>query len=206
MSLLKKIIPRQFTGSKTSADAEFEAPSISEAKALFMDAKHRLININSWFLICSEQGAQFQLTDEDGNSVESGTPLVGNLIRIKLPAPPNEKGDGYDWVRIEKLEEDEDTTTDEQIFGFRVRPVANPGNRTDASSHFYTSEATSSFVVYRKKNFISVLERGRNEIPNPDGTFMNKIRNLLIAITAMLGFSKPQWKHLVEGVLNAPKY
>jgi len=206
MSLVEKIIPKQITGFKTGSRASFTAPTKSDAKNLFADARHRLQNINSWFLICGETGAHFQLTDEDGNAMENHSPAVGNLIRIKLPAPPNEDGNGYDWVRIEKLEEDEDVAKDEQIFGFRVRPVGNPGKRTDATSHFYTSEATSTFLVYRKENVVSVLERGRNESPNTSGNFFNRLRNFVVAITASFGFSKPQWKTLVSGVLNAPAY
>jgi hypothetical protein len=206
MSLLRKIIPRQVVGSKTGSSAKFESPSPSDAKTLFIDAKHRLQQINSWYLLCAETGAEFQLTDDEGNALETGPPDVGNLIRIKLPAPPNKMGDGYDWVRVEKLEELEDTTTDEQLFGFRVRPIDSPYSRTDARSHFYTSEATSTFVVYRKSNVIEVLERGRKEVPNVTGNFLDKLRNLVVAIPAMLGFSKPQWQHLVNGILNPPKY
>lgn len=206
MSLLRKIIPRQIIGFKTGASVEFIAPTTGDAKVLFLECKWRLLNINNWYLICGEKGSEFQLTDDDGNPLEKDSPEVGNLIRVKLPSPPNAEGDGYDWVRIEKLEATEDTSADEELYGFRVRPVSNPTTKTDARSHFYTGEATSTFLVYRKKNKISVYQRGRNELPNHTGSFINKIRDLLVALLALLGFSKPQWKRLVKGVLNQPNY
>jgi hypothetical protein len=131
-------------------------------------------------------------------------PVKGNLIRIKLPAPPNQQGDGFDWVRIEEFENSKDLLKDEELFGFRVRPVENPLSRSGESAHFYTSDATSSFLVMRKSCTISAMEKGRNEVPNASGSFLNKIRNILIAIPAMLGLSKPQWKNLTDGILNPP--
>jgi len=206
MNLLKMIIPRQVLGFKTGASTEFKAPTIRDAMLIFLEAKFRLLDVNNWFLICGESGAEFRLTDDEGNPVEKNKPEVGNLIRIKLPAPPNKAGDGYDWVRIEKLEDLEDKSSDEELCGFRVRPVRSPYSKSDASSHFYTSNATSTFLVYRKREVIHVYERGRNELPNTTGSFLNRLRNLIVAIFASFGFSKPQWKNLVRGVLNAPSY
>jgi hypothetical protein len=46
------------------------------------------------------------------------------------------------------------------------------------------------------------MERGRNEKPNPAGGFLNKVRNAVIAVAAMMGFSKPQWKLLTSAILE----
>jgi hypothetical protein len=46
------------------------------------------------------------------------------------------------------------------------------------------------------------MERGRNERPNPVGGFWNRIRNIIIALAAMLGLSVPQWKMLVNGIIR----
>src|SRR4051812_43542696 len=100
MSLLRKIIPRQIIGFKTGASANFKAPSINDAKVIFLEAKFRLMNINDWHLICGEAGSEFRLTNDEGVPIEADAPKVGDLIRIKSPASINKTGDGYDWVRI----------------------------------------------------------------------------------------------------------
>lgn len=46
------------------------------------------------------------------------------------------------------------------------------------------------------------MEIGRNEIPNKHPiSFINKIRNVIVAFVAMLGLAKPQWKNLMKGIL-----
>lgn len=198
----KNIIPKQSIGGKTGATSSVKAISIEAAKGLFNEAKQRLFDINNWQKICGGKGASFQLTDKRGNALTQKKPEVGNLIKIKLPAPSNKQGDGYDWVRIEKIENTANPINDEEIVGFRVRPVSNPADHSGESAHFYTSDATSSFLVVRRGSRIYAMERGRNELPNPSGGFWNKIRNILIALGAMIGLAVPQWKMLVNGIIG----
>lgn len=198
----KKLVPKQFIGSKTGATSSVKAPSVGIAKALFNEAQQRLFDINNWQNLCGGKGASFQLTDKHGNALSQTKPEVGNLIKIKLPAPANEKGDGYDWVRIEELENTTNPIYDEETVGFRVRPVSNPADPSDESAHFYTDEATSTFLVVRRASTVYAMERGRNERPNPVGGFWNRIRNIIIALAAMLGLSVPQWKMLVNGIIR----
>src|SRR4051794_37163262 len=111
----ERIIPKQFIGAKTGATSSVKASSAEAAKALFNEAKHRLFDINNWQKVCGGKGAAFQLMDKHGNALSQTKPEVGNLIRIKLPAPSNEKGDGYDWVRIEEFENTTNLSNDEEI-------------------------------------------------------------------------------------------
>ena len=201
----ESIIPKQFTGGKTGATASVKASSVRAAAALFEEAKQRLFDINNWQNICGGKGASFELTDKHGNELPHNQPEVGNLIKIKLPAPPNKKGDGYDWVRIEKIENTTNPDNDEEIVGFRVRPVSNPADHSAKSAHFYTNTTTSSFLVIRRASRVYAMERGRNEQPNPAGGLWNRIRNTLVAIGAMLGLAVPQWKMLVNGILGQKK-
>ncbi|WP_343636270.1 hypothetical protein [Fluviicola sp.] len=198
----KNIIPKQIVGGKTGATASVKTSSVEAAKVLFEEAKHRLFAINNWQKVCGGKGASFLLTDKHGNPLTQTTPEIGNLIKIKLPAPPNKQGDGYDWVRIETFENTTNPVNDEETVGFRVRPVSNPADHSGESAHFYTSDATSSFLVIRRGSRVYALERGRNEQPNPSGGFWNKIRNILIALAAMLGLAVPQWKMLVNGIVG----
>ena len=202
MNLVNKIVPKNYTGTESGATSKTKCDTRHHALNLYKQAKYRLLDINNWHRICDYKGAEFKLTDAEGNLLLKPTPEQGNLIRIKLPAPRNKKGDGYDWVRIEKIQNEKKEESDEELCGFRVRPIKKPDSNDNTSAHFYTDKASSTFLVYRKTTFIYVMERGRNEIPNIKGTLFNKLRNALVAITAMLGLSKPQWQKLVQGVLK----
>jgi hypothetical protein len=198
------IVPLQVIGSKTGATAKLKQSSRHDALLLFQAARKRLMDINNWRKWCGNTGAEFQLTNKQGQEKKS-LPEIGDLIRIKLPALPNREGDGFDWVRIEAFEESKTLLEDVEIFGFRVRPVKNPANYTGDSAHFYTSDATSTFLIIRYSHTVYALERGRNEVPNSSGTWLNRFRNILIAVAAMLGFSKSQWQQLLNGLLNPPQ-
>ncbi|MBC7694990.1 MAG: hypothetical protein H7141_06025 [Burkholderiales bacterium] len=197
------IVPSQKKGNHTGAKAHLKTASVDEAIKLFGQAKHRLLDINSWQKISGKGSAEFRLTDKNGHVLKSNRPRVGNLIRIKLPAPGNKLGSGYDWVRIEVFKHVKDILKDEEVYGFRVRPIKNPLKQTETSAHFYTSDASSTFLLKRTSEILSVMEIGRNEIPNTHPvSFLNKIRNMIVAFSASLGLAKPQWKKLVKGILN----
>jgi hypothetical protein len=196
-----RILPGQRIGSSTGAKVRLNANSRTEAIRIFQTAKDRLSDINGWRELCGGLSATFTLTDSNGNPVNR-KPEKGDLIRIDLPAPGNEAGDGYDWVRIEEFENRKNELGDEEIFGFRVRPVSNPKDAENESAHFYSNAATSTFLVTRNTNIVVASEKGRNEQVNTGVKgFFNKVRNFIIAITAMLGLAKPQWKSLMRGVL-----
>jgi len=198
------LIPAHYKGVKTGASTYAESPTRHDAILLFEEAKKRLLNINKWHELCGEGSAVFQLTDSNGNEINR-RPETGDLIRIKLPAPSNDSGDGYDWVRIEEFENTKDLLKDQDIFGFRVRPVQNPLDNSADTAHFYKSTATSTFVIVRTSSTVTALERGRNEVAN-NGTLslFGKIRNLIISAGAWLGISKLQWGKLVKGIIKGP--
>jgi hypothetical protein len=176
-----------------------------DAILLFETAKSRLLDVNNWHRLCGPPTGEFQLTDADGNELSHKEARVGNLIRIKLPAPSNAEGEGYDWVRIEEFENRKDLLKDQDVFGFRVRPVKSPFHRDPAAAHFYTSGATSTFLIVRVSSKVTAMEKGRNEVPNGKvRAAISKFRNLLIAVGAWFGLSKSQWTKLVKGIIKGP--
>ena len=47
---------------------------------------------------------------------------------------------------------------------------------------------------------------GRNEVPNTStSNVIDKVRNVVVAMTATLGFSNVQWKSLVKGLVDKIK-
>jgi hypothetical protein len=201
------IIPPQQRGLRTGASTSEEAPTRHDAILLFEEAKRRLLDINNWHSLCGPGSATFQLTDDGGRELRDVKPETGHLIRISLPAPPNAEGDGYDWVRIEEIENKKDMLKDQNIFGFRVRPVNNPLSTRGKTAHFYTSGATSTFLIIRVSSVVKAMEKGRNEVVNAGmPAVVDGVRNFFVALGAWLGFSKSQWGKLVKGIIKGPPH
>lgn len=206
MKSLQQIIPEQKTGTKTGTFVIKKSGSSSLARSLFKEASERLLDINNWGRFAGKWGARFWLTDHNGILLYNQGPEPGLLIRIKLPAPSNTEGDGYDWVQIEKIEANHNDTEEIQFLAIRVRPVPDPVHKSGPAAHFYTKEATSTFAVVRDGRTVAALELGRNEKANTSGkhSVMNKLRNFIIAVGARLGLARSQWKALMSGILTTP--
>jgi len=197
-----KIVPAQETGRHTSAEAHREFDTHEAAVQCYTEARRRLLNINEWDLYAGVASATFQLTDPQGNPVYR-EPELGDLIRINIPGPGSRAGDGYDWVCIEAYLETIDAARDDNTFGFRVRPASNPKSEDTAPAHFYSEESTSTFLIQRAGNKVTGAEKGRNEIPNMDADrWTDRARNSAIAFGASLGMAIPQWKALMDGILD----
>lgn len=124
-----------------------------------------------------------------------------DYIRIDIPAPGTQTGEGYDWVIVENI--GTDTVNDEQAFAMRVRPVSSPVNNESSVAHFFEPDATSTFKVVKRNLTISAGVYGRNEIPNTKNTsIVDAIRNTIVATGAAAGGSRIQWQVLVNAWLN----
>ncbi|MEQ7801827.1 hypothetical protein ABDJ41_18675 [Pedobacter sp. ASV1-7] len=110
-------------------------------------------------------------------------------------------GGGYDWVTIEEIKLQ--VLDDAEVLSMTARPSANPTTSSEDTAHFLTDQATSTFQVKRIGRVIYAEEHGRNELPNTDtGIPLDNIRNTFVGWGAKIGFSYPQWKALVKGLLN----
>lgn len=198
----EKLVPQQREGGATGATARRTAVSAEVARNLFRDACERMLNVNSWYDYAGRKGTEFQLTDAQGNPLSRTEAQEGDLIRINIPAPPNAEGGDYDWVVIEKFDRVGEDSSGKQSFGFRVRPVPNPGKAHSQEAHFYTQRTTSTFLICRSGATVYAMERGRNEKPNLKGSFWNKVRNFFVGLGAMLGLSIPMWKLWAESMLE----
>lgn len=201
-----KVAPPQIVGRTTGASASEKCATKSEAIALYNRARKRLLNINQWFKYTGESvvSGKFIHTDPQGEPVNRA-PKEGDYIQIELPGVGPEAGDGFDWVKIEKLtESQEDETGEEQFCAIRVRPAPNPKDSSGETAHFYTQLATSTFQVSRVGNEVIAEEIGRNEVPNNEDNEETKdtIRNTIYAETASRGAAWPQWKVLMSGLIK----
>lgn len=189
-------IPQNSRGVQTNTESETELGSVDEAKELFAKVRQRLLHVNEWHKIAGKLSADFQLTDANGEEVNRAA-QKGDHFRIDIPGPGPATGDGYDWVQVENIEDNEDKLV------ILVRPATNPKNERADVAHFFSEEATSSFMVRRERNKIIAGVYGRNEKPNTAAaTAVDKVRNTAIATGAITGFSKLQWKSLVNGLIK----
>jgi hypothetical protein len=196
----ENIVPPQNEGSQTNTEAVETLPTEADAREFFEVVKNRLLNVNSWHDYAGKGTAGFQLTDAAGNEVER-TAQKGDHFKIDIPGPGSVSGEGYDWVQIEEIAEVH--TEAEDSVAIRVRPATNPQNDKPDVAHFFTSAATSNFVVTRQGSQVKAAVYGRNEKPNTEAeAVVDKARNTAVATGATSGFSNIQWKSLVTGLLQ----
>ncbi|WP_226064774.1 hypothetical protein [Kaistella polysaccharea] len=192
-------IPPQFDGAQSDASSEMVFANEAAAIEHFKLVRKRFLDINSWELFAGIEKAEFSLRDENGK-LSLLQPKVNDLITVKVPLLHNSEG-GYDWVRIEKFEEEYQPGF-ESVF-IQVRPTYNPLLGGKTTTHFLDSQATSNFLIKREGSKISAEVHARNEIPNTDDEkLMEKVRNKIVALGGMLFGSKMQWDGLTNGLLK----
>lgn len=193
---IDSVIPEHNEGAQSNTESSVELSTEEEAKEFFNKVKERLLRVSEWHHYAGAGTADFRLINDQGNSVDR-TPKEGDYFEINIPGPGTISGEGNDWVRVEKIEEDE------HCIGIRVRPAPNPTNENTDVAHFFDEQSTSSFVVKRESRKITAGVYGRNEKPNTQSEkLIDKIRNTAIATGAVAGLSKLQWKSLVQGLLK----
>jgi hypothetical protein len=201
MNAILKTVPPQYKGAASNTSYSVRAKSLEKAGHIFEKAKQNLINVNDWQKIAGAATAGFQVVSKEGIE-KNGPPSEGDYLRITLPVVPGSTtGKGYDWVQVEQIEESDVPL--QRSIAMRVRPAVPPFYDKDEVAHFFTSDATSTFCVQQLGRRIKASVYGRNEKPNTEvHNLFNKIRNMVIAVGAMIGFNKPQWKSLVKGILS----
>ena len=194
------IIPPQYTGTQIEVDATVELKDIDEARAFYIVAKSRLLQVNNWHHVAGIISARFQLIDAAGNEVDRHA-AKNDYLKIDIPGPGSTEGGGYDWVMIEALYEVRDA--ENESIGFRVRPCKNPFENKNKIAHFYADEATSNFIVIREGTNVIAWVVDHNLMPNDDaGSLVDKIRDAAVGIGALTLFSKIQWQGLVDGIIK----
>jgi hypothetical protein len=194
------VVPVQKKGARSNTRYSVRASNENDARDLFQNARLNLLNVNAWHSLAGS-GAVFQLVNENGDEVFS-LAEKGNYIRIRIPGiPASDAGNGDEWVFVEKIEEGK--MKYHEYAAIRVRPAVPPFAEKTETAHFFSDDATSSFSVVRNNNKITVSVQGRNETPNTDtNNPLRWLRNVMVALGAMIGLNKPQWKKLAKGIVR----
>lgn len=198
--------PKTFKGVPTQKFGGFHD---TESRKLFKQdmiplkfemLKERFFSINKWKSYCGEAFAAFKLYDLNGDPVDR-EPQKGDFIRIDIPGPGESEAKGYDWVEITDMCFYEDSFS--ESISMICSPSINPENRKSSHiAHFYSSGASSTFMISRNPAHLKAAIYGRNETPNFNAQFLDMMRNLTIAVGGMTGISKIQWKQLTDGLLD----
>ncbi|SRR5258706_6597221 len=199
-----KWVPPQHKGAGSVTRYSIKLPTVTSARSVFQNARKNLLCVNEWHSIAGPHSATFEIFNPQGEKVIDKV-KKGNYLRITIPAVPGSPtGNGADWVRVEKINEQHDKNY--ESVAISVRPAASPVNNENNEgevAHFFAPDATSTFIIERNNLEVVASVNGRNETPNT-GTrkFRAGVRNLLVAVGAMIGLNKPQWKSIVKGLIK----
>jgi hypothetical protein len=194
------LVPANVSGKSVDLEESVVEKSIEAAENTYNRACARLLNPPIWHQLAGTLSAAFELQSADAEKADR-LAEVNDYLKINIPGPGNSAGDGYDWVKVEAIEENT-LPGAEASFAMRLRSSENPGHTEKGTAHFFKEDATSTFVVKRMGSKVIATYHGRNEMPNTEGELTDKIRNTLVASGAALGLSELHWKALLKGLLE----
>ena len=199
--LRSSLVPLNRQGTEINLMQTIEVLSEVEAMKSFAIARSRLLSPGTWHEFAGPLTAEFILVDKQ--SKEKKPPAEANdYLKIDIPAPGPKAGNNYDWVGITDIREAFIGTTDESV-GIQLKPCAAPINSTDDTAHFFTEDASSTLIIQRQGKILHAFYYGRNEIPNTENVgILDKVRNILVATSAIAGISEMQWTALLKGLVS----
>lgn len=201
MELTPAFVPENIEGKPVDIEYKVTEKDLLAAQTTYNRVCKRLLNPPVWKQLAGSLSAEFALFSPDNQPAER---LIekGDYLRIDIPGPGSKAGEGYDWVRVEALQDGVAANADES-FGIKLRSSKNPANPGDGTAHFFTENASSTFIVKRQGLTVAMCYYGRNELPNTNNDSMvDKVRNSLVAAGALAGMSNLQWNALAKGLLS----
>lgn len=202
-TLFNGIVPKNVVGKAVDLKHSTISGSDEEAALIFKKATEKMLNINDWHQSGISFTATFDLTDSKGQKLNKLAAL-DDYIKIDVLGPGSSAGNGYDWVQIDAFEDNRDVEAPEESLAIRVRACKDPTGKTNDIAHFFSGEATSTFILQRSRNIVTSFYHGRNETLNTNTEkVVDKVRNIVIGGTALTGMSEIQWDMLIKSFLMA---
>jgi len=197
----EQFLPSQEQGISKDFERSMTFERRTDALHVFDSVSERLKSINEWDKYTGILSADFTLTDSDGEETHRMAE-TGDYVKIAIPGPSLSETK-YDWVYVEDIQETKDTDKDEAAVALTLRPCPDPNSKTSDVAHFFDHESSSTFILTREGNKITISYHGRNEVPNISiKRIKDKLRNLVMGIGAILGMSDLQWKQLIAGLID----
>jgi hypothetical protein len=185
----EETVDKLFTSEQTYPDE-------LSARQAFAHSKDKLFNVDAWSDLPG-LSSTFNLYDQSGNRKQASKPEVGDYIWIDLPGPVPEN-----WVQVISLREEHNAAS------FTVRPSENPQQKESEgkqeTAHFFTQEATSTFIVELEGSRLIAKEIGKDEAINNQGEEAGNrgVINTLIAGGGWAFFQKVQWQKLTDYLVH----
>lgn len=166
--------------------------------------KSNLLDVNCWINHTGIARTKFTLRNGAGVLVERMA-RPNDYILIEFPQVPfSQQIKLRDWVEITKVEEK--ITEEEAYFILELKPASCPTHQNECIHHFFTEDASNTFIIYYSNNQISVSIHGRNEYPNIEVKRKKiALRNFLFANLGLFGVNKILWSNMANGLLNDNK-
>ena len=194
------LVPGQSEGRAITAVEKKTCENETDAKALYANARQRLLFVHQWGKIAGALSADFQLTDNNGREVDRPA-KPGDHFRIDITGPGSKAGEGYDWAKVEEIREVHPGDVDS--IAILVRPAANPQTPNPNIAHFFSEGSTSTFTITREGTTVTAAIYDRNIEANEETKeTLDKLRNAVVGLGAKHGFSKLQWQALVKAFLE----
>ncbi len=193
-------IPSQSFGGFHDTVSMFCAVSLEDAQECYSVLVARLMAVNSWETYSNKVKAGFTLlgicTGESTTDLE-----IGNFIRIDIPGIGNPSGGGYDWTKIVEIQKGDDA--DYPFFLFTIKPCSAFGEPEQPIAHFYTEDASNTFIVRKVGTCIYAEVHGRNELENStNGPLMDNLRNKAVAVGSKVGLGNLNWLGFTKALLR----
>jgi hypothetical protein len=197
---MTSLIPKNIEGKENDLFESVQAQSIEQATSIFRKAFTRISNPYIWHEITGlpmKFLASSDIVDRHANPI-----VEGNYFRIETPAPGTSIGAGYDWVKVDAVEDKKDSRSEMESFGMTLRACDNPNSDSNATAHFFNRLATSTFLIQRNNAIVTASYHGRNELPNTEiGRILDNVRNAFVALGAEAGMSEAVWSQLLKAFL-----
>ena len=173
------LVPENTSGKALDLEDSVKENNTENAINTFNRACTRLLNPPLWHELVGNLSASFELLSSEMGEADR-LAEIGDYLKIKIPGPGNNAGDGYDWVKVDAMEENSIPGI-AASFAMRLRATANPADKGKGTAHFFKEDATSTFIIRRIDHTITASYHRRNEVPNDEGSVTDKIRNAVVA-------------------------
>lgn len=198
--IVDALVPINVNGKQNDLSSTMVLDNDEQAQKRYHKACARMFTPSFWHSLAGALSASFSVFDPSGVPVERKL-MMNDLVRIDIPGPGTVAGHGYDWVKVDIIQDGNSEDGRDELCGMRLRPATPPGENGE-TAHFFQSAASSTFILHRNGSIISASYHGRNEVPN---THMNhtvdNVRNAIITSGALAGLSEAQWMALIKGFI-----
>jgi hypothetical protein len=197
------LIPEQIKGKRTDLRHSEMLPTAEAAVKCFARAHKRLLNPSLWHQLTGIFSADFYPTEENTSATLHRLARANDYLKIDIPGPGPTLGEGYDWVRVAQIEYYSHPLIGEECVGMKLVPCEDPTKSSNEVAHFFTDEASSTFVIKRKGSEVTSYYYGRNEISNVHtSSKIDNIRNAIVSSGSLASLSEAQWLALIKGFLQ----